>query len=597
MKRKFVQIAALCVALALLTVSSASAAPPWAWPKEEEETIIRVGLAYGTGVMEGANLMNEVGSGYRFGYYDSDNRFVELGYTDVRRISMVETVNVGYNSAVEYTNYRVSYASTSRVVVGCYHVQLSGFYDSFEEAQAEADWYEDGFVAYIGGEFCVRVGNYPSRSGAEAMQARLTEHGERVSIVGTSEYGVSVVETGTNNILFQYDDMGYGTGLGVKPNAFDGGEGYETWFYGYCYYGGFRYERIKGGALTVVNMVDIDDYAKGVLPYEMSNSWPIEALKAQAVAAKSYALSETRHGAYHFDVCTGTDCQVYQGLNGAGSNTDAAVEAVSGIFALYDGKIANTFFYASNGGASIDISAAWESDQSKYPYLVGVVDPYEADVAGKISGYVSTFTYTGADLAARLRNNGYQPSGSIIMVTVSSRTNSGLPKQVTFTDSAGKRFTVNTKYVVTKIFGGLRSYNYSFEGDTSGGIYTNPQPSGGGFTINGQSAVDSTDGLYAIDGDGNYIPLDGNAYVITGDGIYQEGTVDGAARGFSMDGAEDYSASGGATGRNGVFTVITRGRGHNIGMSQWGAYAMALRGYTYDEILEFYYTGITVGYY
>ncbi len=65
----------------------------------------------------------------------------------------------------------------------------------------------------------------------------------------------------------------------------------RTWFQGYKYHGGFRYERIGGGDLTVVNVVDLETYIKGVIPYEMSSDWPLEALKAQAICARSYAYS------------------------------------------------------------------------------------------------------------------------------------------------------------------------------------------------------------------------------------------------------------------------------------------------------------------
>ena len=90
----------------------------------------------------------------------------------------------------------------------------------------------------------------------------------------------------------------------------------RTWFKGYRYYGGFRYERIGGGDLTVVNILDLETYIKGVVPYEMSSSWPLEALKVQAVCARSYAyinIHSGKHTSYHFDVCNTTDCQAYYG--------------------------------------------------------------------------------------------------------------------------------------------------------------------------------------------------------------------------------------------------------------------------------------------
>ena len=90
----------------------------------------------------------------------------------------------------------------------------------------------------------------------------------------------------------------------------------------------------------------------------MSNDWPLEALKAQAICARSYAynnISQNKHSAHHFDVCSSTDCQVYRG---AGSNvssyqstdrTDRAVEETAGEYALYDGTVIEAFYSSSHG--------------------------------------------------------------------------------------------------------------------------------------------------------------------------------------------------------------------------------------------------------
>ena len=285
MRRNFVQIAALFLSVLLLVLGSGTAS---AAPAGTGERIIRVGLHYGTGAIEGVNLLNEEGSGFRFGYYDSSNRFVELGVASQTAISVVETVNVYYGTYDGYQSYHT--AAASSIAVGEYHLELPGTYLSFAEAQAEASAYPGGFAAYIGGVYYARVGNYTTRDGAVAAQASLAAQGVYSELRGTSGFGVNVVATGTNAILFQYDDLGSGTGLGVEPIQ-TGAEKCTTWSKGCLYNGGFRFERINGGKLTVVNIVGLEDYVKGVVANEMDNSWPTEALKAQAVAARSYALS------------------------------------------------------------------------------------------------------------------------------------------------------------------------------------------------------------------------------------------------------------------------------------------------------------------
>ena len=173
MKRKFVQIAALCLSAALLLTAAGGSAS--AAPASAGERIIRVGLHYGTGAIEGLNFLNEKGSGYRFGYYDASNRFVELGSTGQTAISVAETMNVYYGSYEGYTSYHT--AAVSSIAVGEYHLELPGTYGSFAEAQGAASAYPGGFVACIGGMYYARIGNYTTRDGAVSAQSALAAQG------------------------------------------------------------------------------------------------------------------------------------------------------------------------------------------------------------------------------------------------------------------------------------------------------------------------------------------------------------------------------------------------------------------------------------
>ncbi len=576
MKRKFVQIAALGLATALLlTVCGGTAS---AAPAGSDTETIRVGLHYGTGAIEGLNLLNEVGSGYRFGYYDGSNRFVELGSTGKTAISVVETMNVYYGTYDNYQSYHTTI--TSGVAVGEYHLQLPGSYASFAQAQAAASQYPGGFAAYIGGTYYARVGNYTTRDGAVAAQAAL---GAGAQLCGTSGYGVSVVETGTSTILFQYDDLGQGTGLGVEPIQ-TGGEKCTTWSKGFLYNGGFRFERIGGGKLTVVNIVGFEDYVKGVVSAEMSTSWSIEALKAQAVAARSYALTlGTKHGTHHFDICDDIHCQRYTGQTSAGANSNAAVDQTVGQVALYNGKVAETYYYSSNGGASQSVSVVWGTNQSLYPYLTEVADPYEPTLNLK-----NTWerTFTSAQIISKLLA-GNNVSAPIVSAEITSYTSAGNPWMITFTDSAGKSFPVRSGRVYNNL--GLPSCRFGFAGSGSG--QPAPTPPSGSISINGSTQVSGVSGLYAIDGNGGLTALGGDVYVVTDGGTAQLGQG-----GDQSQGQGSGSWAGSASAANGSITFAGRGWGHNIGMSQFGAKAMAEQGHTYQQILQFYYTGITVGY-
>lgn len=589
MKRKFVQIAALCLSAALLLSFGGEKAAAAPLPSPAGGRVIRVGLHYGTGAMEGLNLENETGSGFRFGYYDGNSQFVAMGSTAQKTISIVPTVNVYYGTLNSYASYHTALTS-SAIAVGVYHLQLPGTYASFEEAQAAASQYPGGFPAYINGAFCARVGCYTTSGQASAAQAAL---GVESTLSWTSKFGVNAVATGTNTILFQYDDNGSGTGLGVEPVS-AGGEQCATWSKGYLYNGGFRFERINGGMLTVVNILGLEDYVKGVIPYEMSDSWPLEALKAQAVAARSYAVSlGTVHGSHHFDACATTHCQVYQGRNKAGANSDAAVDQTAGQYAISNGKVAQTFFYASNGGASESVSNVWGSSQASYPYLVGKADPYEPTL--NLKDYWNR-TFTSAQIISRVLSQ-YRVNGSIVSAAVSSYTDAGNPRTITFTDSTGASYTVSSSKVYSAL--GLPSFRFGFSG-SGGSSQPSPAPAvpSGGITINGGSTVSSTSGLYAIDGSGSLTSLGSDVYVVTdGGAVSQLGQGSGQDQDQSPDpdpGSTPWSGS--ATAVDGSLTFSGRGWGHNVGMSQRGAYAMAEQGYTYQQILQFYYTGITVGY-
>lgn len=236
---------------------------------------VKVGLRYGSSVMSSANLENDEGSGYEFGYFEDDRTFVSLGETDETAITM-------------------------------------------EPAGRD---------------------------------------------------GIQVTITGTDRVLYESRE----DTLAVMPQGRDP----VTWFRGNRYRGGFEYT-VSGGGLQVVNVVDLEDYVKGVLPSEMPGNWELEALKAQAVCARTFACLTTKHlSAYGFDVCSSTDCQAYSGIGEATSATDRAVEETEGECLYYDGELAQAYYHSSDGGATEDAENVWGTD---VPYLRGKEDPYEAQI-------------------------------------------------------------------------------------------------------------------------------------------------------------------------------------------------------------------------
>jgi stage II sporulation protein D len=131
---------------------------------------------------------------------------------------------------------------------------------------------------------------------------------------------------------------------------------------------------VTGQRLSAVNAVGLEQYLAGVVPREMPAEWHAEALKAQAVAARSYALAHRLSGK-GFDLYADVRSQVYGGIAAEDARATAAINATSGQVLLYERRIADTLFHSTSGGRTISAAEAFGTD---VPYLVGVDDPFSA---------------------------------------------------------------------------------------------------------------------------------------------------------------------------------------------------------------------------
>ncbi len=181
------------------------------------------------------------------------------------------------------------------------------------------------------------------------------------------------------------------------------------------YRGALRVHRV-GTTLSVVNRLNIELYLRGVVPSEVPGSWHPEALKAQAIAARSYAVA-TRSASGIYDVHSDTRSQMYLGIEHEEASTTAAVVATAGKAARYNGSVITAFFSSTSGGRTAAIEDVWGSPAR--PYLKSVPDPYESS---PYSRWPEVRAYTPAQLAAVL--HGYV-SGSFrsahVTVNASSR--------------------------------------------------------------------------------------------------------------------------------------------------------------------------------
>jgi stage II sporulation protein D len=160
----------------------------------------------------------------------------------------------------------------------------------------------------------------------------------------------------------------------VYPLEFRPGAGVLS-LNGRAYRGSLRVLKV-GSKVRVVNAVDLDLYLRGVVPSEMPKDWAPEALKAQAVAARSYALSHL-HPGNGYDLFPDTRDQVYLGIPHEAPTTTAAVNATAGQVVLYKGKVASTYFFSTSGGRTASSQDLYP-DAPPIPYLVSVVDRYDS---------------------------------------------------------------------------------------------------------------------------------------------------------------------------------------------------------------------------
>ncbi len=130
--------------------------------------------------------------------------------------------------------------------------------------------------------------------------------------------------------------------------------------------------RTAKGEITVINELGIDGYINGILPREMSPSWPLESLKAQAVVSRTFALKNlNRHNSEGFHLCNKVHCQVYGGLDSEKEETNEAVRQTLDEIITYDGVPANSLFFSNCGGRTEEAANAWEKSSAP-PYLKSV---------------------------------------------------------------------------------------------------------------------------------------------------------------------------------------------------------------------------------
>ena len=218
------------------------------------------------------------------------------------------------------------------------------------------------------------------------------------------------------------------------------------WFKKRSYRGDMMLIREKSG-ISLINRIGIESYLKGVLPHEINHRWPIEALKAQAVAARSYAIVKMReNGNRIYDLDNSAYSQVYKGSPGEKQSTSDAVEQTRGVVLQYGGKTAVGFFHASCGGRTEASGYVWSSS---IPYLQSRRSPWCSGTKYFRWGVVLGRGQISASLGIRV---------PLASAAVLSRTPSGRVRLLLLRDRNGRKYRYSGKAFRRKIgYNRLRS--------------------------------------------------------------------------------------------------------------------------------------------
>lgn len=330
------------------------------------------------------------------------------------------------------------------------------------------------------------------------------------------------------------------------------------------YRGDIDIHRTIGKAgLTAVNTLPVEQYLYGIVAKEISPEWPMEAVKAQAVAARTYAMFNfKKHQADGFDVCATTDCQVYGGYDSEAARSSKAVDETKGMVAMYRGKLIAAYFHSSAGGYTESSENVWGT---YLPYLRAI-----ADFDQKGPRYKWERKYSPTELEQLLKNAGYDV-GKLKTIEFSKLGNA--PMQLPDRGVSGRVKTL-------QITGSTGNVNIT------------------GAQLRTLLGLPST--LFDIQ---TVLPVKNNLeFEITdsyGDREMKKVEVNVAPypeKGFVTD--KDTIRR--ITYRQDETIVISGfGSGHGIGLSQWGAKAMAEKAPANDTeyfktILKHYYQGVEI---
>lgn len=487
---------------------------------------VRVGLEYKYKNVQSINI---------------SNKNITLGYE----------VNGSYNSEVTLN----SSSGFSMQTTNDYYINIGDTYNSYEQAVLKAKDFNSASIIAIpailnNSLWTVYCGGYESFDKASSAASQINSNTKIVS----PNKRMTKLNIGSNGTIICDNSSAY--------PSITSSQGDSITLSDRSYRGRIEFNRTSG-QITAVNVLNIEDYLCGTVPSEIPSKWPIESIKAQAVAARTYTTNTQKHTNQGYNLCDSIHCQAYLGYNNESTNTNSAVKSTEGQKIYYNNELIDATYFSSSGGYTDNSENVWPNI---IPYLRGVKDTHE------IENKAWTRTITLNDLNNLLSRKGIN-IGNAVNMKIGSTTNGGRVYSLTITGINGTK-TLEKEEVRTFFNPSLDSRMFEI---VSGSKIISDE-----ITVQSSSSkiIQNIDDVNITGYDGiiNQLGLNNSMYVVGSGGQTSLYSVKTQTSQVSSD----------------TYVLNGKGSGHGIGMSQYGAKGMAEAGFSYIDILKHYYTGVTI---
>jgi stage II sporulation protein D len=359
------------------------------------------------------------------------------------------------------------------------------------------------------------------------------------------------------------------------------------------YRGSLRLAPSKAG-VTVINVVGVEDYLRGVLKMEVNPQWPFETLKAQAIIARTYALKHVgRHGDQGFDLCATQHCQVYRGVNAEDPRSDKAIAATKGSVLTYKGALALTPYHSDSGGVTADVSSVWGGNCE---YLQAREEPFASE-----SPYTSwESSFSERELADAIQSLGVNV-GRIVSLTPENKDPRGRVPRLLVEGTTGKASISTHQLRMALGPTVLRSTVFEISGSSQGSAISSATPIAPTPQETSPTETERSTNRSLASGEDLVITLTQEGAFSTEELmdmlLHPEKRQDYVQKALARSTRPSrpsvpLPATPVAPGQ--TFHFRGRGWGHGVGLSQWGAKSMAEKGWTCEQILDHYYPGTSV---